>query len=136
MKFIWNKSIAFASVSDDYRLLPDDEQEQKRGEVLQVKYVYHEIAMAFISHILEPLELIYLISIISHLFTQLLINKQLINQINESSIYKHVLKIFKFILFRLKARFVYILVYITYINLKMCVYSRKKVFVSLIWREK
>lgn len=50
-------SVAFASITDDYRLLDDEEQEQKRGDFLQVQYVYHEIAMSFIAHILEPLEL-------------------------------------------------------------------------------
>lgn len=50
-------SIAFASINDDYRLLDDEEQEQKRGDFLQIQYAYHEIAMSFIAHILEPLEL-------------------------------------------------------------------------------
>lgn len=45
--------IKFASVSDDYRLMSDGEQQHAYGDFLQIQYIYHELSMVFITRILE-----------------------------------------------------------------------------------
>lgn len=48
-------AIRYAEISDEFRLLEDDEQQARECEYLQLQYQYHDIAMVMITKLLDPL---------------------------------------------------------------------------------
>lgn len=48
-------AIWFAEISDEYRVLDDEEQKVRECEYLQLQYQYHEIAMVMITKLLDPM---------------------------------------------------------------------------------
>lgn len=48
-------AICYAEISDEFRLLDDDEQRARECEYLQLQYQYHEIAMVMLTKLLDPL---------------------------------------------------------------------------------
>lgn len=48
-------AVRFAEISDEFRLLDDDEQQAKEIEFLQLQFQYHDLAILFITKLLDPL---------------------------------------------------------------------------------
>lgn len=48
-------AVQFAEIGDEFRLLDDDEQQAKEIEFLQLQYQYHDLAILFITKMLDPL---------------------------------------------------------------------------------
>lgn len=48
-------AIRFAEMSDEYRLLDDEEQKVRECEYFQLQYQYHDIAMVMLTKLLDPM---------------------------------------------------------------------------------